>query len=158
MCIENTSRIVWFEVPKALTMRSAVFWNVTPCSRVEVYRRFRWTSCLHLWGRSISQVYVLVVAWLAYSSILMEVVRSSETSMNLCRTTQCPIPGDGNLHQDMLWGVTSQNVMEWIIVFWVLSPWVVCKRWSVGKCEYYAVYWNEIKQWSYWYITILFKY
>jgi hypothetical protein len=59
----------------------------------------------------------LLVAFLVYSSILkMEVVRSSETSIDFCRATQCPIPGDSNLHQDILCG-TNQNVLEWIIVF-----------------------------------------
>jgi hypothetical protein len=36
-----------FEVLTASNMKMAVFWVVTLCSLVEVYRRFRGTCCLH---------------------------------------------------------------------------------------------------------------
>jgi hypothetical protein len=33
-----------------LSMKTAVFWDVAPCSLVDVYRRFRDDSCLHHQG------------------------------------------------------------------------------------------------------------
>jgi hypothetical protein len=33
-------------------LKMTVFWNVAPCSLVEVYRRFRGTLCLHHQGDS----------------------------------------------------------------------------------------------------------
>jgi hypothetical protein len=36
-------------------MQSSVFWDVTPCSLVEVYRHFGVTYRLHLQGRRVSQ-------------------------------------------------------------------------------------------------------
>jgi hypothetical protein len=39
-----------FEVLKAASMKMAVFWVVSPCSLVKVYRRFRCPCCLHHLG------------------------------------------------------------------------------------------------------------
>jgi hypothetical protein len=41
---------VGFEVPMAASMKTAVFWAVTPFSLLEFYRRFRDTCCLHRQG------------------------------------------------------------------------------------------------------------
>jgi hypothetical protein len=41
---------VRFEVLKAASVKTAVFWIVEPCSLVEVYRRFRGACCLHHQG------------------------------------------------------------------------------------------------------------
>jgi hypothetical protein len=32
-------------------MKCTRFWDTRPCSRVEIYRRFRGTHCLHLQGK-----------------------------------------------------------------------------------------------------------
>jgi hypothetical protein len=37
-----------------VTMKMAVFWVVAPYSLVEVYQRFRGTSCLHHQGKAIA--------------------------------------------------------------------------------------------------------
>jgi hypothetical protein len=42
--------IVRFHVLKAASIKMAVFWVVSPCSLVEIYRRFRHTCYLHLLG------------------------------------------------------------------------------------------------------------
>jgi hypothetical protein len=42
------SQLARFEVLAAMTMKSTVFWNVTPCSLVEVYQRSGGTYCIHL--------------------------------------------------------------------------------------------------------------
>jgi hypothetical protein len=41
---------VRFQVLTAASMKVTVFWDVTPCSLVEVYRRFRGACCLHHQG------------------------------------------------------------------------------------------------------------
>jgi hypothetical protein len=38
-----------------LKLKSATFWDITPCSPLKINRRFRGTYCLHLQGRRISQ-------------------------------------------------------------------------------------------------------
>jgi hypothetical protein len=40
-----------FQVLRAVNMKITAFWDVTPCSLVEMYCHFGGTSCLHLWGR-----------------------------------------------------------------------------------------------------------
>jgi hypothetical protein len=42
--------VVKFEVLMAITMKSTIFWDVTPCHLVEVYQRFRGAPFLHLQG------------------------------------------------------------------------------------------------------------
>jgi hypothetical protein len=51
-----------------------VFWDVAPCSPVEVYRRFR-----------------------AFA-LMMKAARTSETSANFYQTTSRNIPEDSHLH------------------------------------------------------------
>jgi hypothetical protein len=74
---------------------------VTQCSQVEVHRGFGKTHCLHLQRQRVNQrsrkavvaVYLLVVSCLAYSStLMMEDVRSSESSVNFYQSTRSHIP------------------------------------------------------------------
>jgi hypothetical protein len=37
----------------SMTMKSIIFWDVTPLSLVEVYQRYGGTYCLHLQGRRV---------------------------------------------------------------------------------------------------------
>jgi hypothetical protein len=59
-------------------VKLAVFWNVAPCSLIEIDRRFR-------------GVYRPI-------ALVMEVVSSSETSVNIYQTTRPNIPEDSHLH------------------------------------------------------------
>jgi hypothetical protein len=45
-----SSVCVRFQVLTAASMKMTVFWDVAPCSLVDVYRRFRGTYCLHHQG------------------------------------------------------------------------------------------------------------
>jgi hypothetical protein len=38
-----------------LSLKCSIFWDITPCSLVEVHRLFGWTYCFHLQGRNGSQ-------------------------------------------------------------------------------------------------------
>jgi hypothetical protein len=42
----------------AVTMKITVFWDVTPCNLVDIYR-FRLTCCLHHQGRRVSLAFLL---------------------------------------------------------------------------------------------------
>jgi hypothetical protein len=44
-----------FEVLRAVVIKSSVIWDVTPCSLLQVNRRFRELCLLHLQGRRTSQ-------------------------------------------------------------------------------------------------------
>jgi hypothetical protein len=46
---------VGFEVLTAVVMKSPIFWDITPCSPLQLNRRFEGTCRLHLQGRKISQ-------------------------------------------------------------------------------------------------------
>jgi hypothetical protein len=62
---------VIFEVLTAVSIKRTVLWGVTQCNLVEVH---------------MCAVYFLLVVWLAYSSTLkMEEVRTSQTSVNFRR-------------------------------------------------------------------------
>jgi hypothetical protein len=96
--------LVQLGVLSAVTTKSVVSWGVTPCSPVDVHRRFGET-CFQHEGRSNESANRVVlfdclfsVAWWVSSSIFkMEVVCFSETSVNLYRITQRHTPED-NIH------------------------------------------------------------
>jgi hypothetical protein len=59
-----------------------VFWDILPCSHLDVYRRFRGACFLHLPGDELQ----------------MEAARTSETSVDIEFRTQQYIPEDSELH------------------------------------------------------------
>jgi hypothetical protein len=92
---------------KASIKKSTIFWDIMPCSLLKVNRRFGRTYRLHLQGRRIRQAreelclpYAFtVLSCSAYSSTLkMEAICSSETSVGFQRTTWRYIPEDSTLH------------------------------------------------------------
>jgi hypothetical protein len=73
---------VRFQVLTAAGMKFKVFWDVAPCSHVEVDRRFRGGYWIyHNWDES---------SWIIF--LMMEAVRTYETSVNFNVTTQWYIP------------------------------------------------------------------
>jgi hypothetical protein len=72
---------------------------VMPSTLVEFRRRSGRTYCLHLRGRKVCWEAKLFAAYLAFSSTLrMEVVRSSETSVNFYQIRRRHIPENSSLH------------------------------------------------------------
>jgi hypothetical protein len=65
-----------FQVLTAASMKFKVFWDVLPCSQIDVDRRFRGACCLHHQGAE----------------------RTSETSIDIDLTTWQYIPEDFELH------------------------------------------------------------
>jgi hypothetical protein len=100
-------------------LKNAVFWDVALC-RSCVNRRFGETYHLHLQGRKIRELSVFdrsvspqppahAGSSLAdFSTLKMQVIRSSETSVHT-RTTQCHIPEDGILHSHRSESLKSYN-------------------------------------------------
>jgi hypothetical protein len=66
-----------------------VFWNVAPCSSVEIKRRFIGAFCLH-------HNYHIIIA------LMMEAVSTSETSINFYGITRRNIPEDSHLQKPSL--------------------------------------------------------
>jgi hypothetical protein len=78
---------------KAVTMKTAVFWDVAAC-RSCVNRPFGGKCRLHLQGRKIRERGASVSKWLQsvadFSTLKMEVIRSSETSAHKIYTAPHP--------------------------------------------------------------------
>jgi hypothetical protein len=73
------------------------FLDIAPCSLVEGDRRFRSVYCLHHQGDE----------WL--NALMMEAVRTSETSVNFYQTTRRDVPEGCHLHTHRRENLKSQN-------------------------------------------------
>jgi hypothetical protein len=62
-----------------LFVKTTVFWDVAPCSLVEIFRRFRGACCLHHLGDE-------------------KAAGTSETSVDFYQSTRHNIPEDSHLH------------------------------------------------------------
>jgi hypothetical protein len=82
----NKTENVGFEVFTAVVMKSIIFWDVTPCSLLSYNRRFGGTPA-----------YLLVLAEIISSTLKMEAICSSETSVATQQTTWRHIPEDDTL-------------------------------------------------------------
>jgi hypothetical protein len=91
-------------------MKFRVFWDIAPCSDVEVDRRFRGAYCLNHQG----------------DVLMMEAVRTSETSVNFNVTTRRYIPEDSELPQ-----LKSKNINNFLEI---VSP---CNHHTTVNCFYY---------------------
>jgi hypothetical protein len=69
---------VGFQVLAAASMKMTIFWNIMPCSLIEIYRRFK-DACLLI-------------------ALMMEAASTSETLVNFYQTTRRNIPEDSHLH------------------------------------------------------------
>jgi hypothetical protein len=107
---------IGFEVLTAVVMKSTIFWDITPCSSLSVNRCFGGTYRLHLQGRRISRArnqresrsHPLNL----FSTLTMETICSSETSVDTQRTTRRYVPKDGTLHVRMLTGLFCLFIMS----------------------------------------------
>jgi hypothetical protein len=67
----------------------ALFWDVAPCSVVEIDRRFRDAYCLYH-HRHVDPSTI--------KAMMMEAESTSETSVSFYQTTRLNIPEDSHLH------------------------------------------------------------
>jgi hypothetical protein len=90
-------------------MKSTIFWDITSCSPLNVNRQFRGTYRLHL------QPAFTLVSCSAFSFTLkMEVICSSETSIDTQRTTGRYIPEGGTLHNHHCENPPNPTTARWI--------------------------------------------
>jgi hypothetical protein len=83
---ENSNRV---EILTAITMKCSIFWDVTPCSPVKIYRRFGGAYCLHLQVRKTSQAMRSACLFTRFGLLFdlkMNTVHSCETSVNIYQT------------------------------------------------------------------------
>jgi hypothetical protein len=83
----------------AVTMKNAVFWDVVLYSSC-VNRHFGGTYSLHLQGRSLQPPAHAGSSLVNVSTLKMEAIRSSETSVHT-GTTRCHIPENGILYNNI---------------------------------------------------------
>jgi hypothetical protein len=88
---ENNYFVVGFEVFTAVVIKGIIFWNMTPHSPLSFNRCFGGTYRLHL------QAACLLVAEPISSTLKMEAICSSETSVETQRNTRRHIPEDDAL-------------------------------------------------------------
>jgi hypothetical protein len=90
---EIRTEYVGLEVLTPVVMKSAIFWDLTPCSPLKVNRSSGRTYRLHLQDRGISLARYHLESSLCLLPVFelkMEAICSSETSVDL--TTRCYIP------------------------------------------------------------------
>jgi hypothetical protein len=84
----NVPHATGLQVHTRVTMKNVIFWYATPCSLVKVNRRFGQTYSFHRYA----------ISCFAHSSTLkMEVIYSSEKSIDFHRTPLRYIPEEGTL-------------------------------------------------------------
>lgn len=98
-------------IPKLLitvTMKSTIFYNVTPCSLVGVYRRLGGKHCLHLqcwrlrWtSKQQARCFLLAPSHLLLT-LKIEVVCSSKMSVKFYKTTRRHVPKTSTLELGVL--------------------------------------------------------
>jgi hypothetical protein len=94
-----------------LANRRINFWHVTLCSELEVRRHFGRTYCLHRQDRKVRRASNKqeLSSEHTLSTLKIEVVRSSEISLNLYPTTRRKIPEDSTLHSHHCENLKSRN-------------------------------------------------
>jgi hypothetical protein len=99
---KRTDNYIRLVVLTAVVVKSSIFWDITPYSPSNVNRHFGGTCCLHLQGRGrgLPSTSFMLVSCFAYSCALkMEVICSSETSVEFQCNARRYIPEDRTLQQ-----------------------------------------------------------
>jgi hypothetical protein len=82
-----------------VVMKSTIFWDITLCSLLKIIRRFGGTSPPSSGSKNKLARNQHESRWLAYFSTLkMEAICSSETSVDFQQTIRRYSPEDGTLH------------------------------------------------------------
>jgi hypothetical protein len=113
-----------------LTQNITVFWDVTPCSTVQVYWRFGGTYCLHLQRRRVSQPSKQTAATCLFGLLAdpqTEAVRFSEMLTKFYQT------GRRNITEDRLFIIIPlrtayRTFFEWHLIICSVKPTAVRAR------------------------------
>jgi hypothetical protein len=132
-------------------MKSTILWDIMSCSPLNVNWLFRRTYRLHLQGRRISRAWLAIcfhVSCSAYSSTLkIESICSSESTVDIQRTTQHYIPEDRTLHSHHCgknFRFSRQHVFALEIFHWSLPRWH-SRFMGERFLDTYAVTWSQIQ-------------
>jgi hypothetical protein len=108
-------------------MKMTVFWEVAPCSLVEIYWRFKGAYCLHHQGGE---------------SVMMEAASTSETSINFYRTTRRNIPKVSHLQFEFriyyVYAGSCEHGNERRGIFW-LPEWLFGSQEGLCCMEFVAL-------------------
>jgi hypothetical protein len=117
------------------SFRRFVLFSGMPYSPVNLHWHYAGTDSPHLHGRRISHESnqpALLVTYLACTSTLnMEAVGSSETSVNLYQITWGHILEDSTFHSHRCENIRSNNIVTnlrgvWLLTGFVLDDWICC--------------------------------
>jgi hypothetical protein len=99
-------------------MKSSIFWHMTPCSRLKVYRRFGGTCRLYLQGRRINQAR-----------------NQRESKWRAEKTTRRYNPED-------MTSIMPLKILKNLFI-WTMYVYVCVCTWSTSKWERKSVYNNQ---------------
>jgi hypothetical protein len=104
-----------------VVMKSIIFWDMTPCSLLSLNRRFGGTYHLHLQDRK--NRFRKPASKPISSTLKMEAICPSGTSVETQRTTRLHIPEDDNLQDHIKFGnaYTIQYRMYYLLVCYLKS-------------------------------------
>jgi hypothetical protein len=103
-----------------------IFWDKTPCSPLSINRRVGETYRLHLQGRKNKFSKKLALKQMesrTFSTLKIETICSSETSVVTQRTTRRYIPDDGTLHNHRCENLKSYTIIYFHVGFHTDSSW-----------------------------------
>jgi hypothetical protein len=133
---------------------NVIFWDITPCSPLKVNRRFGEPYHLHLQSRRISPArnqresrWKTQPYSVSYLTLKMEVICSSETSLDFQRTTRLHIPEDRTLHNHRCENLNSSILSSHLIQSREIPDFVTNKAlWSHHTGE--TIYTEVSRKWG----------
>jgi hypothetical protein len=116
-----------------VVMKSIIFWGMMPCSLLSMKRRFGGTYRLHLQGRRHNfsknqeasrwqEFCLLVLGKIIFSTLKMEAICSSETSLDTQQTTRRHTPEDDTLQFFICWIYCSHGGGYWQFCLLGIKP------------------------------------
>jgi hypothetical protein len=112
--------VTGFEVLTAVVMKSTTFWDITPCRPLKFNRRFKGTYYV-----CFPPAFTLVSCSAYYSTLKMEAICSSETSVAIQRITRPYIPEDSTLYVSDAFCVSNaqRDLMMLVSQFQLTAYW-----------------------------------
>jgi hypothetical protein len=98
----SSTKVVGFQVLMVVTMKSTVVWDVLLYSPVQVHWCCRGMHCIHPSRAPLATCFLLVTCMVYSSTVKMEAVCSSQTSLNFYQILLCHFPEDSILHMQKL--------------------------------------------------------
>jgi hypothetical protein len=102
-------KFVWFEVLMAVTKKSTICYDMTPCNLVEVCRHFGATYCIHLQSWRISQAWIqlTLLSWTLLKKL--PVVQLFKNSPTFYGTRRFIAVFTRAIHWSLSWASSNQS-------------------------------------------------